>query len=83
MTLTLTGYHAPRGGIIPPPPMLTDDRCQDAPGSVAPIAANSPACASEVTSLTPDNPRAVSDRRKLSQPARSSAVVTSMPRISR
>jgi len=41
------------------------------------------AWASEVTSLTPDRPRAVSKRRKVSQPASSSAVMTSMPRISR
>ena len=54
-------------------------RCHEAPGRVAPIAASRPACASLVTSLTPARPRAVSDRRNVSQPAPSSAVVTSMP----
>lgn len=47
------------------------------------MAAKSPAWASLVTNLTPDNPRALSERKKVSQPAPSSAVVTSMPRISR
>ena len=47
------------------------------------MAASSPAWASEVTNLTPDNPRAVTERKNVSQPAPSSAVLTSMPRISR
>ena len=54
-------------GTIPPPTMLTDERCQDAPGSVAPTAATSPAWASLVTSLTPERPRAVNDRQNASQ----------------
>ena len=58
-------------------------RCQDAPGRVAPIAATNPAWASLVTSRTPDRPRAVNDRQNVNQPAPSSAVLTSMPRISR
>ena len=51
--------------------------------AVAPIAATRPACASEVTSFTPERPRAVNDRQNANQPAPSSAVVTSIPRISR
>jgi len=38
--------------------MLTDERCELAPGSAALIASTSPVCASEVTSATPDMPRA-------------------------
>lgn len=47
------------------------------------MASTRPAWASEMTSWTPDRPRAISERRKASQPAPSSAVATSMPRISR
>lgn len=47
------------------------------------MAATSPAWASLVTNLTPNSPRAVNDRQNVSQPAPSSAVDTSMPRISR
>lgn len=45
-----------------------DDRCQEAPGSVASIADMSPASASLVTSPTPDGLRAVSDREDVSEP---------------
>jgi hypothetical protein len=54
-------------GTIPPAPMLTDDRCQDAAGSVAPIASTRPVCASEVTSPTRPvevRPRATRSRRR-------------------
>lgn len=47
------------------------------------MASTRPAWASEMTSWTPDRPRAIRERRKASQPAPSSAVATSMPRISR
>jgi hypothetical protein len=53
------------------------------PGRGAPIAATSPACASEVTSRTPVMPRATRSRKKVGQPARSSALLTCRPRISR
>jgi len=43
-----------------------------APGSVAPIASISPACASEITNATPDKPRATNERKNASQPAPSS-----------
>lgn len=39
-------------------------RCQAAPGGVAPIAATRPAWASEVTSRTPEIPRPVSEPRR-------------------
>ena len=58
-------------------------RCQDAPGSAEPIAATSPGWASEMTSWTPDRPRATSPRRNANQPAPSSPEATSRPRISR
>src|SRR3954451_17750710 len=48
--------------------MLTDERCHDAPGNAAPIAETRPRWASEMTSRTPDRPRAVSERRNASQP---------------
>jgi hypothetical protein len=47
------------------------------------MAAVNPACASEVTSRTPDRPRALRSRKNASQPAPSSLVVTWTPRISR
>src|SRR5688500_18396815 len=68
-------------GTIPPHPRFTDDRCQLAPGRVAAIALTRPACASLVTSRTPARPRALRSRRKASQPAPSSLVVTWTPRI--
>ena len=57
-------------------------RCQLAPGSVAPIASTRPRWASLVTSATPDRPRATRSRKNASQPAPSSAEVTCRPRIS-
>jgi hypothetical protein len=63
--------------------MGTDDRCQAAPGTVAPIADKSPAWASLVTRCTPVRPLAVSERKNVSHPDPSSAVVTSTPRILR
>jgi hypothetical protein len=50
---------------------------------VAAIEETSPAWASLVTSRTPVRPRAVRSRKKASQPAPSSLVVTWTPRISR
>src|SRR4051794_1394881 len=47
------------------------------------MAATRPAWASEVTSLTPDRPRAVKSRKNASQPAPSSLVVTFTPRTPR
>jgi hypothetical protein len=47
------------------------------------MALTSPAWSSLVTSSTPDRPRADRPRRNASHPAPSSALVTSMPRISR
>lgn len=57
--------------------------CQAAPGSTEPIAALSPACASEMTSCTPASPRAFSDRRNAVQNAPSSLSPTSNPSTSR
>jgi hypothetical protein len=54
-----------------------------APGSTEPIAFTSPAWSSLVTRAAPDRPRATMPRRNASQPAPSSELVTSMPRISR
>ncbi len=45
--------------------------CRAAPGKVAPTAAIRPGWASEVTSCTPDRPRAARPRPNASQPARS------------
>ena len=47
------------------------------------MAATSPEWASEVTSLTPDRPRAFRPRNRVSQPASDSAEQMSTPRISR
>jgi hypothetical protein len=47
------------------------------------MASTRPRWASETTNLTPDSPRALSDRRKASQPAPSSLAATSRPRTSR
>ena len=58
-------------------------RCHEAPGSTEAIAFTRPAWSSLVTSFTPDRPRAARPRRNASQPAPSSELVTSMPRISR
>ncbi len=58
-------------------------RCQLEPGSVAAMASWSPLWASEVTLTTPVSPRLTRLRRNASQPAPSSVVTTSTPRISR
>ena len=58
-------------------------RCHDAPTSIEAIARLRPSCASEITSCTPDRPRATRPRRNAVQPAPSSVVITSTPRISR
>ena len=47
------------------------------------MASTRPACASEMTSDVPESPRATRPRRNASQPAPSSVVITSRPRISR
>ena len=58
-------------------------RCQLAPGSTPAIAFFNPSCASEITSCTPERPRATSDRKNAVQPAPSSVVNTSTPSTSR
>ena len=58
-------------------------RCHEAPPKTVAIAARSPWWASEVTSSTPDRPRATRPRRNESQKAPSSLVPTSMPSTSR
>ena len=58
-------------------------RCQEASPKTVAIASFSPSWASEVTSSTPESPRATSPRRKPSQKAPSSLVPTSMPSTSR
>jgi hypothetical protein len=56
--------------------------CQLTPVRVAETAATRP-WASEVSRLTPDKPRAVRARKKVSQPVWDSAEHTSTPRVSR
>ena len=58
-------------------------RCQRAPGRVARDRVARPSWASEITSCTPARPRATRPRRKASQPAPSSLVITSKPSTSR
>ncbi len=58
-------------------------RCHEAPPKTVAIAARSPWWASEVTSSTPESPRATRPRRNESQNAPSSLVPTSMPSTSR
>ena len=53
------------------------------PGQRGADRGDQPGWASEMTSCTPDRPRATSPRRNASQPAPSSAEATSRPRISR
>ena len=58
-------------------------RCHDTPGRVAAMASRGPGWSSEVTSCTPDRPRALRLRQNTSQAAPSSPVATSRPNISR
>ena len=61
----------------------TPQGCQEAPPKTVAIAARSPWWASEVTSSTPESPRATRPRRNESQKAPSSLVPMSMPSTSR
>lgn len=58
-------------------------RCHDAPTSTLGIDAFNPACASEITSLTPLRPRSLRLRRNAVQNTSSSESPTSTPRTSR
>jgi hypothetical protein len=58
-------------------------RCQDAPVKTAPIDFFSPSWESGTTSVTPLRPRATRPLKNAVQPAPSSALMTSTPRISR
>ena len=58
-------------------------RCQVARAGWNAIASTRPRCASEITNVTPASPRATRPRRNANQPAPSSVVITSKPRISR
>ena len=58
-------------------------RCHEASPRTAAMAALMPPWASEMTSSTPDRPRATSERRNAVHPAVSSVVTMSNPTISR